>query len=291
MKRSINAFISSANRAGNESSYDFTVEFPDDMITCSEQEYIQINVSSFDMLNTMYNINDTNNTFNILMDDIPFTYRIPEGNYSVRTLQTWLSQTLTFLVVNYNAAQNTWSIARKEDGEVLFNYAIVPLTSGKFFGLLNGTKYDLDDVGITTSYINLVNYNKIIIRTQNVNYDMNTIENLKSSGNNKLAFSDILFWKSKHDIEPFQNISYSNEDSGNSFNLSLQDKYVSNMRLQMKNENAEFIVDAPDYLIVLQFNIYQKMDYIKNSMVSISQNLRDIWVVFLFVMEKLKLLN
>ena len=62
-KRVINAFISSANRANDETIYDFTVNFPDDAIECGDGEMIKLNVVSFDMVNTMYNINETNNKF------------------------------------------------------------------------------------------------------------------------------------------------------------------------------------------------------------------------------------
>ena len=169
-------------------------------------------------------------------------------------------------------------------------YFFKALTCGKFIGLENAREYEVTISGLTTSYVNLSNYSKVILRTQNINYDMNTVENLNTRSN-KLTFSDILFWKSKQDIQPFTNIQYSNEDSGNSFNLILQDRKVSNLRLQLKNELNEFIDDAPDYLLVLQFNIMERTDFLRNTLLTMSQNLRDIWVTFLYVMEKLNLLK
>jgi len=73
--------------------------------------------------------------------------------------------------------------------------------------------------------------------------------------------------------------------------LILQDRKVSNLRLQLKNELNEFIDDAPDYLLVLQFNIMERTDFLRNTLLTMSQNLRDIWVTFLYVMEKLNLLK
>ena len=116
---------------------------------------------------------------------------------------------------------------------------------------------------------------------------MNNIENLHNNVS-RLHFSDILFWKSKQDIDPFRNISYSNEDSGNSFNLMLQDKHLTTLKFQLKNEFGDFITDASDYLLVLQISIYDKEDWIKSSILSITSNLRDLYVSFLWIIEKLK---
>lgn len=294
-KKSISTFISSAKKNINESNCDVVVEFPDDIIKCSETEYINLNVVSFDMLNTMYNINSTNNTFNILVYDDSDVYvsttshTIPAGNYSVISLKAWLIAELSSIMnVTYNAAQNTFTFTKTI--AATNKYYLIPDTCGQFLGLLNNSNNFIPTSGFTTSYINLVNYNKIILRTQNINYFMNNIENLHNY-TNKLTFSDIIFWKSKQEIEPFKNIAYSNEDSGNSFNLTIQDKYVSNIRLQLKNENGDFITDAPNYLLVLNFSIYDKEDYIKASILSITQNVRSIWISLLWALERMKLLQ
>lgn len=295
-KNTINTFISSVNRKANDTVYDFVVEYPlDNAIKCNDNEYIKMNVVSFDMLNTMYNINSTNNQFTLSIYNnadvfISTTmFNIPSGNYSVITLKNVLISLLQPNInVAYNTAQNTFTFTK-----IIVNtnkYYITPLTTGSFLGLVNGTINLIPSGGFTTSYINLVNYKKIIIRTQNINYFSNNIENVNTVGS-KLSFSDIIFWKSKQDIEPFRNISYSNEDAGNSFNLTLQDKKITNMRLQLKNEYGEFITDAPDYLLVIQFTIHEKQELFKKSILSMAENVRDIWVSILWCMEKLKLLK
>ena len=130
----------------------------------------------------------------------------------------------------------------------------------------------------------MVNYNKIILRATNINYDVASIENI-NSGTNKLSFSDILFWKSKQDVEPFRNIAYSNEDSGNSFNVLVHDKHISYINLKLTNEFGGLITDASDYLLVLQFTIYNKTEWIKENIISITNNIKQIWVSILWLME------
>ena len=60
-KRTITSFISSINRDTNEYAYNFTIDYPDGILSCEQEEYIELNVLSFDMLNSMYNINSRNN--------------------------------------------------------------------------------------------------------------------------------------------------------------------------------------------------------------------------------------
>jgi hypothetical protein len=59
--KTITSFIKSSNRATNEKSYNFSIDYPDGVLTCNADEYMEINVISFDMINTMYNINSDNN--------------------------------------------------------------------------------------------------------------------------------------------------------------------------------------------------------------------------------------
>ena len=85
-KKTITSFIHSKNRVASDKVYDFVVDYPDGIISCKDNEYIELNVVSFDMLNNMYNINSTNNCLKV---NGTLTY-IPHGNYSVKTFRTML---------------------------------------------------------------------------------------------------------------------------------------------------------------------------------------------------------
>ena len=79
--RSITSFISFKNRQSQGNAYDFTFDYPDGILTCRPNEYIELNVLSFNLANTMYNINESNNQFEIIINSIPDTETIPPGNY------------------------------------------------------------------------------------------------------------------------------------------------------------------------------------------------------------------
>ena len=287
--KTITSFIKSSNKASNEKIYNFSIDYPDGILTCDGDEYIELNVVSFDMINTMYNIYSSNNQFTIRRTVTDTTYTIPIGNYSVKTFMATIISLINDvnIIISYNTAQNTYTFTKKA-GITQLHYLI----PSKIWGLVNmipTTIYEIPTTGLTTGYINLINYSKIILRTEGINYYYSNIENY--GNRNSSTLSNIIFWACKSDIEPFKVIKYNNEDAGRSFSYKIENKEINNLVLQLKNENNEFILDAPDYLIALQFNFYKRDDnIIKNSIISINKLLNDIYTTLIFAMKRLNLL-
>ena len=287
-RRTITSFISSKYRGVSDKTYDLTVDYPDEGITCKENEYIELNVVSFDMPNNMYNINSLNNKFIITRETTDTTYTIPEGNYSVKTFLATLQTLINdpHIIISYNTAQNTYTF--KKNGTSHLHYLKPHLITG----LINlySTSYEITSLGLTTGLINLSAYSKVILRTQGITYYQSNLENLTNTSVLQL-YSDVIFWKTKTDIEPFKMISYNNEDAGNNFSLQLQDKMIFRLQLQLKNEKNEFITDAPDYTAVIQYNIYERQDdVVKITIVSLLKLLNDFYISFLTLAQNMRLL-
>jgi len=289
--KTITSFIKSSNRGTNETAYNYSIDYPDGILTCGADEYMEINVVSFDMINTMYNIYSDNNQFKIRETNVvDITYTIPIGNYSVKTFMAMISSLINNvnIIITYNTAQNTYTFTKKAG--ITTQYRLIPNKIWSIINLQAGTLYEITTAGFNTGYINLVNYSKIILRTEGLNYYYSNIENYGSS--NKSSLSNIIFWACKSDIEPFKVIKYNNEDAGRSFNYRIENKEINNLTLQLKNENNEFILDAPDYLIALQFNFYKRDDNtIKNAIVSINKLLNEMYNTIIFAMKRLGLLQ
>ena len=276
-RRTITSFISSKYRGTTDKTYDLVVDYPDEGISCKDNEYIELNVVSFDMSNKMYNINSLNNTLQVN----GVNKYIPNGNYSVKTFKTIL---LTLLpagtAITYNDAQNTYTLTGTG--------TLKPVTMGDLIGLTNNLQVSINN--LTTGLINLSAYSKVILRTQGITYYQANLENLTNTSALQL-YSDVIFWKTKTDIEPFKMISYNNEDAGNNFSLQLQDKMIFRLQLQLKNEKNEFITDAPDYTAVIQYNIYEKQDdVVKITIVSLLKLLNDFYISFLTLAQSMRLL-
>jgi hypothetical protein len=129
--KTITSFIKSSNRATGEKSYNFSIDYPDGVLVCENNEYMELNVLSFDMINTMYNINNTNNEFIIRRGTNDTTYTIPEGNYSVKTFLAIMTGLMNepHITITYNTAQNTYTFTKKA-GIAQLHYLIPSKISG-----------------------------------------------------------------------------------------------------------------------------------------------------------------
>jgi len=287
--KTITSFIKSNNRATAEKSYNFSIDFPDGVLTCDNNEYMELNVLSFDMINSMYNINSNNNQFIIRRTTTDTTYTIPVGNYSVKTFLDIMKLLINDvnIIISYNTAQNTYTFTKKA-GITQLHYIIPSKISG-IINLSATTIYEIPTTGFNTGYINLVNYSKIILRTEGVNYYYSNIENYGLR--NTATLSNIIFWKTKSDVEPFQVLRYNNEDGGNSFSYKIENKEINNISFLLKNENNEFITDAPDYMLAIQFNFYRiPDDIVRVNIISINKIINEIYNILIFALNKLNLL-
>lgn len=257
----INTFISSKNRDPTEKSYDFTLQIPDGLIKADQNQYIMVNVISFDMINSMYNVSLKNNKFKLTKNTLAgvfvstLTYTIPEGNYNVSTLRTILNSLLTGIIsVSYNTAQNTYTYTKTDSG---FNYTLYGDTAIKLLGISVSNILSTGAGGTIGTYVNMVNYDKIVLRTKNLNYKKEQLDNLSSKN---LKISNILLWVSKQDVEPFKMITYNNFDGGNSFCYKIHNIGVDYINFIVENEFNEPILDCPDFTLGIQFSIVENPD-------------------------------
>ena len=134
-KKTITSFIHSKNRTADDRVYNFAVDYPDGIISCKDNEYIELNVVSFDMLNNMYNINATNNCLKVNGEN----KYIPFGNYTVKTFRTTLMSLLPLeTTIVYNDAQNTYSF--------IGTATIEPITIGAVLGMPNNIQVSIDNL-------------------------------------------------------------------------------------------------------------------------------------------------
>lgn len=260
MTKTYNLFINSRNRQDDESSSSFTLQLRN-QIEVENSQYFNVNVMSFSMINSMYNVAShlQNNTFDIEKTDdttttvIPVT--IPDGNYSVLTLRDLLNTLLDgFISVTYNYAQNSYTF-KKTDAS--FDYYFKNIKASKILGLYADTEITTE--GVTSKYVNMKDYQQIIVKSDLLYEDLNQ-DNI-SDNDCELNISKILFWCSKQDVEPFGCISYKNEDAGNSFAYNIVNRGINKIVFQVVNEYNQQIIDAGEWLLHLQFTINDKPEF------------------------------
>jgi hypothetical protein len=279
--KKFNLFISSKNRDTNERVYDYNL-YLKNQILVGKNEGVNINVMSFSMLNSMYNVNPVtkNNTFIIRKTNldgitgiVETTITIPFGNYSVITLKDTInsllvSSSLSNISLSYNIPTNTYTF---KNSNVSFKWFINPNTCMKLLGLASTVEITSNYTG---TFVNMVNYEQIIIRCPSLNFEYLNQDNIRDNDNN-LNISDILFTINKADIEPYKTIAYKNEDAGTSYSYNITNTNISTINLQLYNEKNEMILDAPDYFLELQIVVYEKSETIQQEIAIQSLSLLD----------------
>ena len=196
-----NIFISSVNRNSVEKAYDFNLYFDNDEIVVNNNEGVNVNVVSFSLLNSMYNVNQYtgNNTFILKTGATETTITLPYGNYNVYTFLNQLNTLLSGIItVAYNIATNTYTYTNI----TLLPYSINPVNCKKLLGL--STTTTISTSGTISGYVNMVNYQQIILRCPTLVFENSSMDNIQDT-DNFIAISDILYWINKQDVEPFKN--------------------------------------------------------------------------------------
>jgi len=262
MSHTYNLYINSKNRGISEKTYDFNIRLQN-QITINKNQYINIDVCSFYMINSMYNISSIigNNTFDIEVRNVTTNalistiYKtIPDGNYNVSTLKNMLNSLLLNIIeISYNSAQNTYNFKKLDAG---FKYILKNINCTKLIGLAN-TPIEITTIPITSTYLNMVDYQQIIIKTDLEYMNLNQ-DNITSDNDNNLNVSQILLFVNKQDVEPFKSIQYRNEDGGDTFSYNLINQNINKINFKVLNENGKIIKDCPDWLIHLKLTISDK---------------------------------
>lgn len=284
MSRVHNIFINSANRSNQENNYDFSIYFDNDEIIVKPNEAVNINVVSFSILNSMYNVNQyTNNSSFVLQKNNTenIVVNIPYGNYSVYSLRDQLNLLMTGLIsVVYNVATNTYTYKNL----TINDYKLNPMNCKRLLGL--STLTTITTQGITSSYINMVDYQQVILRCPTLVFESSSMDNIQDN-KNFIAISDILYWVNKQDVEPFKMINYRNEDCSTAYSYNIVNKSFSSLNFKLVNEFNKPIYDAPDFLLQLQITIFDKNNqtYLREASIQIVKLLNDIYYALLNIVS------
>jgi hypothetical protein len=274
-----NIYINSANRNSVDKSYDFNIYFDNDEININPNEGVNVNVVSFSLLNSMYNVNQYtgNNSFILLQNgSTNTTITIPYGNYSVYSFMDKLNELLSNKIkVSYNIATNTYTYTNVSVGTL----SIIPQNCNKLLGLNDTTS--ISSSGTISGYVNMVNYQQVILRCPTFVFENCAMDNIQDK-NNFIAVSDILYWINKQDVEPFKMINYKNEDCSTVYSYNVLNTSFMTLNFKLVNEYNQPILDAPDYLLQLQISVFDKdNNYFKEAMLQALKLLNEIYFTVL----------
>ena len=265
----INVFISSKMRDTNSKPCKFTANFPSGLIQCNENQGININIVSFDILNSFYNINENNNvikfyiseTIDGILNEYEETLVLETGNYPASRLADMINNFSHVVECEYSKIRNKFTFLLKSD--VIADVEIDFGNVGEVFGLNQNDVVSIHhgEFFESPNPANLMYFNKVIIRVSGIDFELASLENISNDKSSNVFYrSNILLWLSRNDYIPFQMISYNNEDAGTSYCYNIFNKNINSLTFEITNEHGELIDEALDWSMALQFTIYNKKD-------------------------------
>ena len=265
----INVFISSKMRDTNSKPCKFTANFPSGLIQCDENQGININIVSFDILNSFYNINDNNNVIKFyisettdgILNEYEETLVLETGNYPATRLADMINNFSDVVECEYSKIRNKFTFLLKSD--VIADVEIDFGNIAEVFGLNQNDVVSIHhgEFFESPNPANLMYFNKVIIRVSGIDFELASLENISNDKSANVFYrSNILLWLSRNDHMPFQMISYNNEDAGTSYCYNIYNKNINSLTFSIENEHGELIDEALDWSMALQFTIYNKKD-------------------------------
>ena len=257
MSKSHYIYINSKNRNSGEKIYNFNVYLKNPIVV-NKNQGINCSVVGFSMLNTDYNCKGLFFKINIFQNEEPFNfiqtinYNIPDGNYNYISLMELLNSLLVGKIrIEYVKHRNCYKYFNLTTDKTI---NIQPFNANNILGI-HGDLLTIETYGINGTYINLTNYSHIIIKSNQLDFEDNTQDNIDMGG---LRSSSILFMIDKQDIPPFSLISYRNFDNGDNFSYNITNRQINIIDLHLYNEKGDLLTDTDDYFLTLKISIFNK---------------------------------
>ena len=261
MEKIHNLYITSTNKQGTDTNYNYNLYFSNYGIVIGQDEEAYLNIKTFQSLNSFYNINENSKSFKIkvITDyDMTFIYdfEIETGNYDIYNFMTAINFLCSpFCTMEYNEKKNKWNY-KKKSGITDSVYLIPNKYNASYFGL--NPDYDneiltpANDIGTYSNIINMNNFSLIIIKIIGLIEENKNIDNF----NNSVCRGDIGAIVNRQDVAVGALINWT--DINNSFVKKINNIEINSLNFKFTNELGEELYDINNWLISLQITIRKK---------------------------------
>lgn len=254
-----NLYISSTTKSGNDTNFNYNLYLPSYNIKINEDEDAYLNITSFQTLNSFYNINDNSKSFTIkvLNDyDISITYNftLETGNYDIYEFQDMVNNLCSqYFIMVYNKNKNVWDYkATQINTEVFFkpnqyNY--------KYFGLepdvFSIFQYS-STIGTYSGLINMNSFSLIVIKVMGLVELNKAIDNF----NKEINRGDTACIISRQDTAVGAQINWTSIN--NLFIKKISNLEISQLTFLFYNEFNNVLTDLGDWVMTLSIEIKKK---------------------------------
>jgi hypothetical protein len=264
MTDKINLYVNSSYRKKDETTTNLKVIVPSGLIKSYGKDYFTLSITSFYCFNTLYQMDENNSDFNIVIRDISnntfkylfFSFVDCIGNPNVYNSLEELNLLLNgYISVTYDKIKNLFLFTRTKAVDASNNKIYLKnKTCANFLGF--SKDYINKEIEITTdgiySYqpINVIYHQQLLI---NIDGDIQmSINNLDNKNSDILEPSSVLFMK-PIDINRNQLIMYDNIDGNASFQYKISQKdTINQINIRVTNQDNEDIITLGDWQLTMQ---------------------------------------
>ena len=264
MTDKINLYVNSSYRKKDETTTNLKVIVPSGLIKSYGKDYFTLSITSFYCFNTLYQMDENNSDFNIVIRDISnntfkylfFSFVDCVGNPNVYNILEELNLLLNgYISVTYDKIKKLFLFTRTKAVDASNNKIYLKnKTCANFLGF--SKDYINKEIEITTdgiySYqpINVIYHQQLLI---NIDGDIQmAINNLDYKNSDILEPSSVLFMK-PIDINRNQLIMYDNIDGNASFQYKISQKdTINQINIRVTNQDNEDIITLGDWQLTMQ---------------------------------------
>ena len=140
----------------NNDSYKFQLN----TLEVQEGYYIYLSVQNVSIPYSFYNVNESNNKIEYILNSQLYTVNIPSSNYNVNQFIEYLSSVMTNFTITYSSKTNKITFVHNALNFTLLSSS----TCYKILGFKEGINYTSNNVSLTSvSCVNMMTVNSIFV--------------------------------------------------------------------------------------------------------------------------------
>ncbi len=255
-----NLYITSTNKNGSDTNYNYSIYFSNYGIQIDTDEEAYLNITSFQSLNTFYNINSNSKSFSVKVRtdmDISFTYNftIDEGNYNIFEFMEEVNRLCsTYFTMYYNEKKNKFYYISNQINTTIslmpnnYNYKYFGLNPNKYTEII----YSTNGNGTYSNIINMNHFSLLVIKVLGLIEENRTLDNFNKSVNR----GDICALINRQDTAVNALINWT--DINNTFKKKICNTEINSLNFIFTDEFNNILYELNDWLITLTISIKKK---------------------------------
>lgn len=253
-----NLYITSTNKSGNDKNYNYNLYFSNYGIMINPDEEAYLSITSFQSLNTFYNINSLSNSFDVKVYDVTtqtnFTYKIviDDGNYDIENFKIAINQLCeSYFTMTYDEKKNKYKYTSAQTANQIIY--IKPSTYNyKYFGLDPDVFTIIPfNSSLLSNIINLNNFSLIVIKVLGLVEENKTIDNF-----NNISKGDICAIVNRQDTSVNALINWC--DINRAFQKKINNTEINYLNFIFTDEYNNILYDLNEWLLLIQIVIKKK---------------------------------